>query len=311
MKTPISPVTKTHNTSLSETFLTNDIIGLYRQQLGIDVTSFFGGRPAFYLYRCNDTGYRFYYPENLLGNGQFYETLQNKLGNEYYHDWKFENQLAYDHLSKDDKVLDIGCGTGNFLLKAKNKTASVYGLELNETAVWACNRRGLHVYNQLISDHAEYNKETYDMVCAFQVLEHVYDVKDFLDDALKVLKKGGKMVIGVPNSKPYFLGYDKYCTLNLPPHHMGLWNERVFKKLCSLLNLTVLKIEYDVKGRILAEAYVRAKYISGVKSLPGHHTTMEKLKIGAVAAFTVPATFFKKITRGLEGSHMAVLIQKN
>ena len=311
MRAPASPVTKTNNTSLSEIFLADDVIGLYRKQLDIDVTSFFTGTPAFYLYRCNDTGYRFYYPENLLGNGKFYEALQGKLGNKYYHDWKFENQLAYDNLAHGDKVLDIGCGTGNFLLKAKNKTATVYGLELNESAVAACNRRGLHVYNQMISDHVANNEETYDMVCAFQVLEHVYDVKDFLDAALKVLKKGGKMVIGVPNSKPYFLGYDKYCTLNLPPHHMGLWNETVFEKLCSLFNLTVLKVEYDVKGRILAEAYLRAKYMSGVKSLPGHHTLIEKLKIGSFALFTLPATWLKKITRGLKGSQRAVLIQKN
>jgi SAM-dependent methyltransferase len=308
---PVSPLTKTTNTSLSETFLSADVIGLYRQQLGIDVSPFFKDMAEFYLYSCNDTGYRFYHPERLLGNGKFYETLQKTLGDKYYHEWKFENQLAYDHLLGGDKVLDIGCGTGNFLIKAKNKTGSVFGLELNENAMVVCRDRGLRVSNELISEHAANNEETYDMVCAFQVLEHVYDVKNFFDSALKVLKKGGKMIIGVPASEPYFLGYDKYCTLNLPPHHMGLWNEMVFTKLCSLLNLSVLKIEYDIKGRVFAEAYLRAKYMAGVKSLPRHHSVMDHLLIAAFGIITLPLTFFKKISRGLRGSHMAVLVQKN
>jgi SAM-dependent methyltransferase len=311
MISPVSPVTKKNNTTLSDTFLSGDVISLYKQQLDMDVSPFFKDISSIYLYQCNDTGYRFYYPEKLTGNGKFYEVLQRKLGADYYHEWKFENQLAYDNLLPGDKVLDIGCGTGNFLIRAKYKTDTVYGLELNEKAVSVCKARGLIVNNQLIEDHAKNNEEVYDVVCMFQVLEHIYDVKIFLDAALKVLKKGGKMIIGVPNCEPYFFGYDKYCTLNLPPHHMGLWNEMVFEKLSSLFNLSVLKVEYDIKGRLLAESYLRAKYLAGVKSLPGRHSLKEKIQIAALAFISIPVTFVKKVCKGLHGSHMSVLLQKN
>ncbi|MEP6615525.1 MAG: class I SAM-dependent methyltransferase [Ginsengibacter sp.] len=307
----ISPLTSKNNTSLMDTFQSSDVISLYRQQLDIDVTPFFNGISTFHLYRCNETGYKFYHPYQLTGDGLFYETLQTRLGNGYYHEWKFENQLAFDHLSAGDRVLDIGCGTGHFLMKAKSKTDSVYGLELNENAIAECRQKGLIVFNELIEQHAANHAGEYDVVCMFQVLEHVYDVKAFFESALKVLRKGGKMIIGVPDSDPYFLGYDKYCTLNLPPHHMGLWNQRVFNKLTALYNLSVLKIEYDVKGRLLAHAYTRAKWMAGVKSLPGYHSFIDKIRIAVFALITIPQTLFLKFSRGLHGSHMAVLFQKN
>ena len=142
------------------------------------------------------------------------------------------------------------------------------------------------------------------------VLEHIYDVKSFLEASLKVLKPEGKIIIGVPNSEPYFLGYDKYCTLNLPPHHMGLWNKKVFDKLAALFNLKILKTKYDIKGGVIAGAYLRAKYISGIKSLTGKHPIKDKLLLSILGLITLPVTFIKKVTKGINGSHIAIVFQK-
>lgn len=310
MVNPVSPLTKKNNTAVIDTFLAKDIITLYKEQLDIDVSRFFKNNERFYLYRDQETGYKFYYPEGLDGDGKFYEDLQSKLGKDYYHTWKFENQLAYDEIKPGDKVLDIGCGTGNFLLRAAEKTKEVYGLELNEKAANECTKKGLLVFTELIGDHSQMNENKYDVVCMFQVLEHIYDVKEFLEASLKTLKKGGKIIIGVPNSDPYFLGYDKYCTLNLPPHHMGLWNKKVFEKISNEFNLKLVKTQYDTKGRLMAEAYLRAKYLAGVKSLPSKHSVKEKMVISMFAVGALPLTLIKKFTTGLKGSHIAVVFEK-
>lgn len=308
--TPISPVTAIRDTTLIDTFLGHDIINLYQSQLGMDVSSFFKDKAKFFLYRCNETGYRFYGPEGLDGDGAFYGTLQQKLANGYYHDWKFENQMAFDLISESDKVLDIGCGVGNFLIRAKDKAAAVCGLELNTKAAAACREKGLEVYDELINDHAQKRSEYYDMVCMFQVLEHIYDVKGFLEDAVRCLKKGGKLVIGVPNNEPYFLGYDKYCTLNLPPHHMGLWNKEVFEKMAPLFGLSLKGVQYDIKGSIKTQAYLHAKYLLNIKSIGGKHSAIEKIKMMLAGVVTVPAAIIKKFTKGINGSHIAVVFEK-
>ena len=310
MPAPASPLTKKNNTTLVDIFLAADIVRLYKDQLGMDVNRFFADKENIYLYNDNETGYRFYYPEGLDGDGKFYEVLQEKLGKDYYHTWKFENQMALESINTNDKVLDVGCGTGNFLMRIKDKTNQATGLELNENAVNECRKKGLAVFNEMIQDHAKTHEDYYDVICMFQVLEHIYDVRSFLEASLKALKKGGKLIIGVPNNEPYFLGYDKYSTLNLPPHHMGLWNKKVFMELSKLFNLKILDTKYDIKGKIIAEAYVRAKYLAGIKSLPGKHSIKEKIQMSLVSLLTLPVTIIKKITNRLNGSQIAVLFEK-
>jgi 2-polyprenyl-3-methyl-5-hydroxy-6-metoxy-1,4-benzoquinol methylase len=244
------------------------------------------------------------------GDGNFYATLQQRLGDGYYHDWKFENQLALDTINATDRVLDIGCGIGKFLDRAKDKATEVTGLELNEKAVAVCREKGLNVLNEMIGDHALHKPAYYDVVCLFQVLEHIYDIKGFLEDTLKVLKPGGKLVIGVPNNEPYFQGYDKYCTLNLPPHHMGLWNRKVFENTAPLFDLIIQQVAYDVKGSTLTYAYLKAKYLAKIKSPAGQHTMTQKIKMLLWAAVTVPSAIIKKITKGINGSHIAVVFEK-
>lgn len=309
MKNPQSPVNNTGATVLIDTFRCSDVIKLYKEQFGTDVNDFFS-EDTFSLYQCNQTGYRFYHPKGMDGDGAFYAGLQQKLGDEYYHNWKFENQLAYDNIKPTDRVLDIGCGTGNFLIKAKEKAAEVCGLELNEKAVEICRQKGLGVYNELISEHAVKKEGYYDMVCMFQVLEHIYDVKAFLEDSLKTLKKGGTLVIGVPNSAPYFKSYDKYAALNLPPHHMGLWNKTVFKNIALLFNLKMKEVKYDEKGSIKGEAYLRAKYMANIISPAGLLSVNEKIKIILMGIVSVPLSIIKKFTKGINGSHIAVVFEK-
>ena len=309
MTSPLSPLTNKPDTILTDTFLSKDIIMLYRQQLNIDVSRFFTSENI-YLYKDRDTGYRFYFPEDIAGDGKFYEALQQRNEEGYYHTWKFENQLAFDLLNVNDKVLDIGCGTGNFLSRVQQKTNTVFGLELNKEAVNECIKKGLTVTQELIEEHSENHIEYYDVVCMFQVLEHIYNVNSFLNHSIKVLKPGGKLIIGVPNSDPYFLSFDKYSTLNLPPHHMGLWNKKVFEKMASYFNLKIIKLEYDTIS-IKAAAYIHAKYLSGVKSLPAHHTKKEKATIALLAIITVPLTIIKKLSKKLNGAHIAVVFEKS
>ena len=68
---------------------------------------------------------------------------------------------------------------------------------------------------------------------------------DFIKDSLLALKPNGKLIIGVPNNNPFLFVNDKYHTLNLPPHHAGLWNKKSLKSLEQIFNIELVSLQYE------------------------------------------------------------------
>ncbi|MEO6730668.1 MAG: class I SAM-dependent methyltransferase [Ferruginibacter sp.] len=234
-----SPVTYSFNTSFVNSFNVASIRQQYLEEVNVDTERFFEGLAEIDLYKCNDTGYRFYHPDGIWGDGRFYEELQKKNSWYYAKDrWEHRKGIALIHAG--EKVLEIGCGDGVFLelLKAKG-IQSIEAIELNESAVVKLKEVGYNIHNETIETFAPKQKEQYDVVCFFQVLEHIYNIKSFLDSALLTLKKGGRMIIAVPHNNPYLLKYDINHTLNLPPHHAGLWNHEAFENLQKFFSMTL------------------------------------------------------------------------
>lgn len=83
------------------------------------------------------------------------------------------------------------------------------------------------------------NYEKYDVVCTFQVLEHIHNVREFIQSMIHCTRKGGKIIISVPNNDAFILKCDSIQTLNRPPHHVGLWNLNSLISLTKLFNLKI------------------------------------------------------------------------
>lgn len=215
----------------------------YYRLLGYDVSPYFEGINEISIYQCTDTGFRFYYPDTIFADEKFYAFLQQK--DFYYASWNWEHGQALANIPAGSKVLEVGCGTGSFLARLQEKGFDCTGLELNDEAVAVCRSKKLNVHNELLDSHLKKHAGEYDVVCAFQVLEHVYNVRSFIEECLACLKPGGKLIVAVPNNYPWFFKYDKYHTLNLPPHHSGLWNKDAFRKLPGFFPVKVEKIEAE------------------------------------------------------------------
>jgi len=233
-----SPLTNSTNIKLERSIKTALIIDKWQKD-GIDVSRFFVNLDEIKLYRCLEYDYKFYYPFNLEGDNQFYQDLQKFSW--YYMDWKWEYEQALRQVLPGDKVLEIGCGQGDFIKKLKDNNINAIGLEFNDQAIEKCRAKGLIVAKQTIEEHASGNQAVYDVVCSFQVMEHIADIGNALTASLGVLKRGGKLIISVPNNDS-FLGKDKFNLMNLPPHHMGLWDEKSLKNLEKFFNIKLEKI---------------------------------------------------------------------
>lgn len=225
-----------------EVFNTSLICEAYNS-MGIDVSRLFQGIEEVELFECRKTGYRFYYPFSTIGDADFYEDLSLKREN--YYSTRWEHLKIFPTLNKNQSVLEIGSGFGAFLNLLKSKEIYAEGIELNPEAVNVCKKQGFCIHNELIDVFALKFPEKYDVVCYFQVLEHITDVHEFIKNSLLTLKPNGKLIIGVPNNNPYLFVNDKNHTLNLPPHHAGLWNRRSLKSLEQLFNIKLLSLQYE------------------------------------------------------------------
>lgn len=103
-------------------------------------------------------------------------------------------------LHKNAKVLDFGCGAGEFL-KHIEEDFSTFGYEPNDDAKKAATKKTKKT--QFISDIREVENESLDAITMWHVLEHIENRDAMLDLFFSKLKKNGKLIIAVPNPTSY------------------------------------------------------------------------------------------------------------
>ena len=140
-------------------------------------------------------------------------------------------RLIEQHQPVKGKILDIGAGTGDFLLEAKNKNWETVGVEPNEKAKSIAINKGV-----LFADTIEkLESNSFDVITLWHVLEHVPDVAHQVAELKRLLKPSGTLIIAVPNFKSFDANYYKtfWAAYDVPRH---LWHfsktaiEKLFDK---------------------------------------------------------------------------------
>ncbi|NAW51566.1 methyltransferase domain-containing protein [Elizabethkingia argentiflava] len=114
-------------------------------------------------------------------------------------------------------LLDYGCGAGDFINFIK-KNYCVYGIEPHSHAQKMAQQK---VGKQNIKTSlTEIENESLDVMTLWHVFEHIGDQSIFLDEVYEKIKKGGKLIIAVPNYKSYDAQYYKeyWAAYDVPRH---------------------------------------------------------------------------------------------
>ncbi len=146
------------------------------------------------------------------------------------------------------ELLDIGCGTGNFLAAARDAGYSVSGTELDRNAArFAKDKLGLpRVFGLTISEFAEkYAGEKFDVVTFFEVLEHQAAPVEFVEQVKSCLRPGGFIALSVPNRERWLTGPD---VLDYPPNHFLRWNVTALRRLLGAHGFEVLSVREQPAG---------------------------------------------------------------
>jgi SAM-dependent methyltransferase len=211
----------------------------------------FSGISSIEYRRCEKCDLRFFYPP-VAGPESLYKALRIQMGTNYYMHDKAEYQIARHWISKRDSVLDVGCGEGAFAATVPDSRYT--GLELNSDAVMIARQSGREVVKETIEEHSANHPGEYDVVCSFQVLEHVPDVRGFLLSGLRALKTGGLLITCVP-SFDTFLRFQTNSLLNMPPHHLTHWSDLCVRQISSIFPLQLEAVEHESLADVHCEAY--------------------------------------------------------
>lgn len=96
------------------------------------------------------------------------------------------------------KILDVGCGMG-LMLESLQEYGEVYGVDASYDAVEYCqNKWGKNIIQGTLPGNISFEKGSFDVVVALDVLEHIDDDKAALHECYELLNKDGVMLITVP-----------------------------------------------------------------------------------------------------------------
>lgn len=171
-------------------------------------------------------------------------------------------RLEWDHYARhlgvarpgQNRLLDVGCGNGEYMSRAKMAGWDVHGLDFDPKAASLAQLKGFDVW---VGEYggAPFKPESFDVITSNQVIEHVHDPADFIRQLASWLKPGGRLWIGTPNFTSwshYLFGSD--WKLLHPPQHLVLLSKNA---LMLLLHENGFKA--DLRPRGYFEAHVLAE----------------------------------------------------
>ncbi|MBP2134433.1 SAM-dependent methyltransferase [Methanomicrobium sp. W14] len=99
------------------------------------------------------------------------------------------------------KLLDCGCSNGLFSKEIADhiKTVNIYGVDFQSRATKCHKYSPVDVCNCNLNQKMPFKDESFDVVHANQVIEHLTETDVFLEEIYRVLKPGGYAVLSTPN----------------------------------------------------------------------------------------------------------------
>jgi 2-polyprenyl-3-methyl-5-hydroxy-6-metoxy-1,4-benzoquinol methylase len=138
---------------------------------------------------------------------------------------------------KTNKILDVGCGTGDFLEQALLRGWEVYGTEYSATAVKICRDKGIPMQQGKL-DTKHYDPASFDIVSSFEVIEHINNPREDMANISSLLRKGGLFYCTTPNFNGLLRFYlkDRYSVIAYP-EHLTYYTPATLQSLCERFGL--------------------------------------------------------------------------
>jgi SAM-dependent methyltransferase len=168
---------------------------------------------------------------------------------------------------KTGSLLDYGCGTGDFVKDARKKNWQAFGYEPDDDARNIADKKN----KGFILSQVNQNKDVFDVITAWHVIEHVADLRQAITDLKKKLKDNGHLIIAVPNHNSMDAKhYGRYWAAYDVPRHLYHFNKLSMQALAKNYKLKLvetLPMKFDsYYVSMLSEKYKeRGNFLNALK----------------------------------------------
>lgn len=210
-----------------------------------------GWNDVSHIARCLDCGLEFVNPlpgEDYLRRLYHDETRSGGAGNPYYLDYIRERKERLTSYNKQfhsrlrlierfnrekGKILDIGCGAGFFLQAARARGWVPYGVDIVPEFVQFAGDE-LRLDNVRCGSLPEMNfpRESFDTVTLWDLIEHLRNPLDWLNEVNRILRPGGQVVIWTPNVKNAVYAKERWYGYGIN-QHLYFFSSRTLGRLLT------------------------------------------------------------------------------
>jgi SAM-dependent methyltransferase len=186
------------------------------------------------ILRCAGCQFAFASPLTA-GDADFY-ALAYSFGAEKYPREKWEYDEAFRRLShrrgRPNRFLEIGAGSGAFvsrLIPDFIEPSDAVCIEYSQNGAAALRSLGVQCLNQDVRSSPALDGRQFDIICMFQVLEHLADLDRLFTRLGQLAAPGCDIFIAVPNPRRSEFQELNGAILDMPPNHVGRWTPRSFE----------------------------------------------------------------------------------
>lgn len=174
---------------------------------------------------------------------------------QYYYNYSINNYISpltikryneildqFEPFRKTNKIIDVGCGLGYFLIEAKKRGWEVHGSEFSSKLIEICEQKNINVQKGKLNEE-NYPAGSFDIVTSFEVLEHINNPLTDLAGFNYILRKGGLVYITTPNFNS-LLRFKLKAAYNIItyPEHLSYYTPKTLEKVFNKSGFKKIKI---------------------------------------------------------------------
>jgi len=171
------------------------------------------------------------------------------------------------HSLPQGRLLDVGCGSGEWLLSMRDLGWQVEGVDFDDNAVKVAAQRGLTIHTASL-EVKKFPDQYFDAVTLNHVIEHLPDPVAALKECRRILKENGQLILYTPNSASLgHLVFKVHWRGLEPPRHLHLFDPASMNALLTLAGFTEFSIQTKNSGYLWKHSFSLFK--GKIESSPG------------------------------------------